>query len=91
MSKNRRVNPNKVPATQADVKRAKRDGAEAGLVIAVWAAVKRLEENDVPEEGIQQYASDVMDVCENINKGYLKYADIKKALLDQYGIEVSLS
>lgn len=91
MAKGKKTNPRRIPATQADVEKARVQGAEAGLVIAVWAAIKRLQENEVSDEGIRQYASDVMDVCESLNQDYINYSDIRKTLEDEYQIVVRLT
>lgn len=90
MGRGKKPNPRNQPASKADVERARIDGVHSGLALAIYAAVKRLEARNVEEKDVQRYAADVMDVCDSILKGYLKFSDVENALREEYGIQIVL-
>lgn len=87
-----KINPRRIPRTQADVERAFRDGETRGihfmLTLVLFILLDKHEE--VPEEDVKQLSEDVHNYCDSINRGYLSFADIVRTLKEEHGLEVEL-
>lgn len=85
----KKTNPRKIPATQADVKRAKEqgyaEGVEAALVMVLYAIA---DKEHFPKWQIQRIGKEVNDVSDSVIKGYVTIPDILHMLKEEYDIEV---
>lgn len=89
MSK-KKPNPRKVPATQADVDKAKREGHNTGITLAMaimFTAI--LDKGFVERERIPDLWNAVQYVSQSIIDGYVNVYDQLKMLEEEYGIEFS--
>ena len=88
----RKVNPNRIPRTQADVDRAYSDGMDFGCEFALNVVLYVLKDkHDAPDEDIMQFRDEFMYVIDSVAKKYLSYPDIQKALSDDYDLTVRLT
>lgn len=85
----KKTNPRKIPATQADVKRAKEqgyaEGVEAALAMVLYAIA---DKEHFPKWQIQRIGKEVNDVSDSVIKGYVTIPDILHMLKEEYDIEV---
>lgn len=85
----KKTNPRKIPATQADVKRAKEqgyaEGVEAALAMMLYAIA---DKEHFPKWQIQRIGKEVNDVSDSVIKGYVTIPDILHMLKEEYDIEV---
>lgn len=83
------TNPRKIPKTQADVDRAEAKGRMFGMEfmmnLALWILV---DKHGAPTEDVQQFNEEVKYLCDSIDKGYVSYPDIRRALYEEHGMEV---
>lgn len=89
MSK-KKPNPRKVPATQADVDKARKQGQTQGVELAMaifFTAI--LDKGYVDREKIPALWDSVLYVSGSIIDGYVNIFEQKKMLLEEYGIEFS--
>ena len=86
-----RANPRKVPRTQADVDRARKRGQTEGInVILTVAAFALLEKLEADDDFIRRFSAAVSDVCDSMNRGYITFPDIVRALGDTHNYTVEL-
>ena len=85
----KRLNPRRVPATQADVERAERRGQAFGVstAMAIFFTVL-LDKHGATAEELQVFWREVCDLSESITKGYVSASDLRDTLAKEYGIEV---
>ena len=80
-----KVNPKRIPCTQADVDRAYRAGQLAGfkfcMVNTLWILV---DKHDAPAEDIAVFNDDMDYLLDSIIKGYVSFADIEHYLDKDY-------
>lgn len=85
----KKINPNRRPASQADVEKAYRqgraDGTRQSLTVSVWVLRDKCGWGKVR---ITRFLTDVFSLCEDIVKGQVPEKDVNTALLDEYGIGV---
>lgn len=85
----KKTNPRKIPATQADVKRAKEqgyvEGVEAALAMMLYAIA---DKEHFPKWQIQRIGKEVNDVSDSVIKGYVTIPGILHMLKEEYNIEV---
>lgn len=87
----KKPNPNRVPRSQADVDRAEKKGMVFGTEFALNIVLYVLKDkHNAPDEDIMQLRDEFMYVIDSVNKNYVKYPDIKKALSGEYDLTVSL-
>ena len=91
MSQKSKVNPNKIPKTQADVDRAWNKGADFGCEFALNTILLVLKDkHNAPDEDILQLRDEIMSQVQSYNEGYMTYADVKRALYGDYDFTVHL-
>lgn len=89
MSKKKKVNPSKRPATCADVERAKRDATNQAIKRILYLVLYVLiDKHGAPYEDIQQFSQEINYYADSITKGYVSWKDIERVVVDEY--EVSL-
>lgn len=85
----RNTNPRKIPKTQADVDRAEAKGQLFGMefmaVLTMWILI---DKHDAPDEDVQQFNEEIKYLCDSIDKGYVSYPDICRALKAEHNLEV---
>lgn len=89
MSKPKKTNPRRRPATQADVNRA-RDQAVADAVhlcMAVFFTVL-LDKEGADKEILHRVWDEVNDLSDSINQGYVTESDLKRVLREEYDIYI---
>lgn len=88
MSKTKRINPRRRPATQADVERAKnaavREATTATLAIVLSVLLDKFGAQDY----IQDVWREINNRAETVAQGYASIVDYKHALKNDYGIEL---
>jgi len=90
MSKQKKVNPRRRPATQADVNRAKNEATDTALgnAWAMFFTVLRDKEN-YDLDGLRRVWAEVEDLSDSLAKGYCTFADLKYALRKEEGVVMS--
>ena len=85
MPKNRKINPRRVPVSQADVEDARVEGCEimANIVLFLLSNDFGFSHDDIHRvhERIELYLSQII-------RGQLKYEDVKDALHEEYNVTV---
>lgn len=80
---NRKTNPSKKPATQADVNRARREAMRRLLYLVLFVLI---DKHDAPYEDIQQLAEEINYLADSVTRGYVTWADIERVVTDDYGV-----
>lgn len=81
MKKKKKPNPNKLPVTQADLNRAKKQAVHEALEFA-WAVIFSVlsDKEGMEYEDLRRIWSEVEDLSESITKGYATIPDLKRVL-----------
>lgn len=89
MPRNKRVNPRRRPATQADIERAKADATtEAMRRILYMVLYVLIDKHNAPMEDVQQFADEVNYQADSIARGYVTWRDIERVVRDEYGVVI---
>ena len=89
MARKSKVNPRRIPATGADVRKAKDNGMQFGVEFGINCILHiLLDKHDAPEEDIMQLRDEFMYLMDSIAKGYITYADIRQSLRRENNLEV---
>lgn len=90
--KSKKINPNKKPATQADVKKAKNEATDNAMkrVLCMFLYVL-VDKHGAPKEDIQELAKELNYMADSIRKGYVTWKDIEHVLLEEYELEIDLA
>lgn len=85
--KKKKVNPRKVPATKADVERAKEKARDEALTLA-WSILFTVLRDKEGYEGedLKRAWLEVEYLSDSIIKGYVNCADLRNALKEEEGI-----
>lgn len=84
-----KINPRRRPATQADVDRAGEKGRIFGMeFMATCLMWTLMDKHDATDEKLLAITKDMNYLMDSIIKGYVTYADIRRALKEEHGIEV---
>lgn len=85
----KKTNPKRIPKTQADVDRAEEKGRVFGMEfmanLTLWVLI---DKHDAPDEDVLQLRDEILYLCDSIDKGYVSYSDIRRALREEHGTEV---
>ncbi len=76
MSHNKKVNPNRQTYSYRDVQDARIEGAEFMFTVIVAVLKDKLE---VEDEKLLKLGGHIDYFCDSIKKGFVKYADLRKA------------
>ena len=86
MSKNKKVNPNRKPVSYRDIKEARVEGAEFMFTVIVAICKDKL---GIEDEKLLQMGKEIDYFCDSIRKGYVNYADLRKAQADEgYSVHI---
>jgi hypothetical protein len=84
-----KVNPRKIPKTQADCDRALNEGRIQGcqlmLTTIIWILT---EKHDAPAADTKQLSEEIHYLLENIAAGNVSFPLVKKVLKEEYDWEV---
>lgn len=88
--KNKKTNPNKRPATWADVERAKREAQNEAVKLA-WSILfyALADKKGMTTEELVDIWKRVDDVSDSVVKGYVKVTDLRDVLRKEYGINIT--
>lgn len=89
MSKPKKANPRRKPATQADVNRARDQAVEDAvhLCMTVFFTVL-LDKEQADKEILHRVWNEVNDLSDSINQGYVTEADLRRVLREEYDINI---
>lgn len=87
MTKKKKVNPNKKPVTQADLKKAKNEAVSEAIETA-WAIffTALRDKEGFTTEDLQRLWGEVNDLSDSIVQGYVNVADLKNVLKQEEGL-----
>ena len=92
MSSGKKTNPKKIPATQYDVERARREGRYEGfnglMSMFLWVASEDFGFTDGDLERLQKR---ILFYCQEIKDGRLRLNDILSALKEEHDITIELT
>lgn len=85
----RKTNPRRIPATQADVKRAK-DKATSDACRACMAIffTVLLDKEQADKETLQRVWGEVESLSDSVAKGYASISDLMRVLREEYEIRI---
>lgn len=87
----KKVNPNRRPATGADVEKARREGTDTGMERALMLVLYVLiDQHQAPKEDVQALAEEVNDMAWRVSHGKVTWGMIEKALLTDYELTIQL-
>lgn len=91
MKKKKKVNPRRKPVTQADINKAKDKATDEALQLVLYMVLYILvDKHDAPKEDIRQLQSELNYLADSINRGYVKWSDIRKVLEEEYDVRLEL-
>lgn len=80
-------NPRKQPATQADVKRAKKEATDFAMRQAIYLMLYILiDKHDAPFADIKQFAEEINYYAESIGEKRITWKDIEHVVRDEYKV-----
>lgn len=86
-----KVNPRRIPKTEADVIKAHekgfKDGISGGLTIMLYCLYDKFAYSD---EQLKTFADMYNYTIDSINKGYVKESDLQKVIKEEYGLTIEL-
>ena len=86
---NKKVNPRRKPATQADVERAKNQATSDAIRRILYLVLYILiDKHDAPKDDIHQLAAEVNYYADSISRGYITWKDVERVVRDEYEVEL---
>lgn len=83
----KKVNPRRVPATKADIEKAKKDATQGALRKLLYLMLYILiDKHNAPKEDIHQLAAEVNYYADSISKGYITWKDVERVVRDEYDV-----
>ena len=88
--KKKRVNPNRRPATMADINKAKREAKDKAVEIA-WSIFFTVlcDKEGYELEDLKRVWEAVNDLSDSIAKGYCTVRDLRSILREEMGVDIS--
>lgn len=83
-----KTNPKKIPRSQADVDRAWEKGVLDGVSNACAIFLTVLVDKHGMEDKIPEVWADIRKLSEEVREKRVTVADLRRTLLDEYGIKV---
>ena len=89
MAKQKKVNPNRIPVSKADINKAKNKATDEAIERAwsIFFTVLRDKEG-YDLEGLQRVWNHVMNLSDSVVKGYATIADLKYILKTEEGVNL---
>lgn len=89
MPKRKKINPRKIPASQADIKRAKKHIADDVFDASVAMILSALlDKGFLDAEQIHDAWEAINDKSKSVNKGYCSIVDLINVLDEEYDIKL---
>lgn len=83
-----KVNPRRIPRTEADCKAAYLRGQEAGTRGTLTLVLYTLKEFGATDEEMAEFAKAFNGVLDSLRRGYITEADLKNVLKEEYKLEL---
>ena len=84
----KKVNPRKIPKSQADVdkayERGKTEGAKSSIIIMMYALKDKFNASD---EQLTEFFNAITYTVDSINKGYITEKDLQTVIKEDYDME----
>lgn len=89
MAKQKKVNPNRIPVSKADINKAKNKATDEAIerTWSIFFTVLRDKEG-YDLEGLQRVWNHVMNLSDSVVKGYASIADLKHVLKTEEGVNL---
>ena len=85
----KRTNPRRVPATQADVERARSAGRDEGFRFAQIILYTVLwDKEHADAEIMQRVWREGEELADSVAKGYVSIPDLLRTLREEYGVDI---
>ena len=85
----KRTNPRRVPATQADVERARMEGRLQGIQFSAAVFFTALADKEgYDNAALQRVWRHGEELSESIERGYVSFADLLRTLREEYGVGI---
>jgi len=88
MTKKKRTNPRRRPATMADVAKAKQDAFAEAVRYAMAIMLTVLVDKFNGRDYIADVWREVNDLSDSVTKGYVSVPDLIRTLRDEYSISI---
>lgn len=89
--KKKRVNPNRRPASMADVKKAKQQAQDIAVELAWSIFFTVLADKEGYElEDLRRVWNEVNDLSDSIAKGYCTVRDLRSILREEMGVDINV-
>lgn len=86
-----KVNPRKIPRSEADVIKAQKQGFQEGVQGALTIMLYTLKDKfSADDEQLKAFADAFNYTVDSINKGYVTDKDLRTVIKDEYGTTVEL-
>lgn len=83
----KRINPRRKPATEADVRHAKDKATDEAMNTIMYMLFWVLANgHGARSEELLQVKNELYDVADSINRGYIKWQDLRDTLEAEYGV-----
>ena len=85
----KKTNPRRIPATRADIQKAKKDATSEAISFA-WAIMFTVlhDKEGWGKVRLQRLWSEVGELSDSIAKGYVSVTDLKHTLKEEMGVEL---
>lgn len=88
MTARKRINPRRRPATAEDVRKAKDKATDEAMNTIMYMIFWALANNHgAKPEDLSRLKDELYDVADSINRGYIKWQDLRDSLQEEYGVE----
>lgn len=89
--KKKRVNPNRRPATMADVKKAKQRAQDLAVEL-VWSIFFTVlaDKEGYELEDLRRVWNEANDLSDSIAKGYCTVKDLRSILREEMGVDINV-
>ena len=88
MSRNKKVNPRRRPATQAEVLKAKSEASDNAILTAMAIFLTVIVDKFNGADYVVDVWKEVNNLSDSINRGYVSVSDLIHTLKEEYGIEL---
>lgn len=86
-----KVNPKRIPRTQADVERAEKEGIDKGIKCALTIMLYTLHDKFAADDKqLQEFADAFNYTVDSINKGYVTEKDLLTCIRAEYQTEIDI-
>lgn len=85
----KKTNPRRRPATQADVKRAKREAQNEALSLSIVIFLTVMKDKEgATNEDLYRIWKEIEDLSDSVVQGYVDLWDLRTVLREEYDIHV---